>query len=149
MSDTRIESFDGQYRFLSNFWAVPIRVHPREFNSLESAYQSQKMAKDADKSRFMGLGASAAKKLGQELPMRKDWNAVKIDTMLNLLHQKFSRPGMGNLLRETGDAYLLEGNYWHDNFWGSCTCKRCGNKGQNMLGKLLMQVRSEISNKPS
>jgi predicted NAD-dependent protein-ADP-ribosyltransferase YbiA (DUF1768 family) len=42
-------------------------------------------------------------------------------------------------LLETGDAELIEGNDWGDTFWGVC-----GGKGNNFLGKLLMEVRKEL-----
>jgi predicted NAD-dependent protein-ADP-ribosyltransferase YbiA (DUF1768 family) len=39
---------------------------------------------------------------------------------------------------------LIEGNYWHDNCWGSCTCIKCADRPkQNALGKILMLVREE------
>lgn len=37
---------------------------------------------------------------------------------------------------------IVEGNYWHDNYWGNCTCDKCKNiEGQNKLGKILMKIR--------
>ena len=45
----------------------------------------------------------------------------------------------------TAPAPLLEGNYWHDNYWGDCKCKTCEKtEGQNKLGRILMIVRKEI-----
>ena len=66
--------------------------------------------------------------------------------MLEALRTKFSIKGLKEKLLATGDEELVEGNFWHDNFWGVCSCSKCGNKGQNKLGKLLMQVREEIKN---
>jgi hypothetical protein len=42
---------------------------------------------------------------------------------------------------------LIEGNWWHDNFYGSCTCNKCVNKGENNLGKILMKIREELLEK--
>jgi len=48
-------------------------------------------------------------------------------------------------LLATGDTKLLEGNRWHDNFWGNCDCPNCRDKpGLNYLGKILMRVRLEL-----
>ena len=48
-------------------------------------------------------------------------------------------------LKATGDATLIEGNHWHDNRWGKCTCDKCQNKeGQNWLGKILMEIRETL-----
>ena len=45
-------------------------------------------------------------------------------------------------LLATGEEELIEGNYWHDTCWGVCNCAKCGDKGENRLGKLLMEVRT-------
>jgi predicted NAD-dependent protein-ADP-ribosyltransferase YbiA (DUF1768 family) len=46
-------------------------------------------------------------------------------------------------LVNTGEILLVEGNCWHDNFWGDCYCPKCFNRmGKNMLGRLLMKVRT-------
>ena len=58
--------------------------------------------------------------------------------MLTRLRAKFRSPLLRGWLRETGAEELVEGNYWGDTFWGVCR-----GEGENKLGKLLMQVRSE------
>ena len=47
------------------------------------------------------------------------------------------------MLLATGGEELIEGNWWHDNFFGVCTCGPCDGKGKNNLGKILMRVREE------
>ena len=89
----------------------------------------------------------AAKRMGRSIHLRADWDAVRIDVMLTLLRAKFSIPTLAARLLDTGDAELVEGNTWHDNFWGDCHCARCaGIPGQNWLGAGLMVVRSELLN---
>jgi hypothetical protein len=62
--------------------------------------------------------------------------------MKKFLMQKFSKHEFKSLLLSTENMFLEEGNYWHDNFWGNCYCKKCKNIiGKNQLGKLLMKVR--------
>ena len=65
--------------------------------------------------------------------------------MEELLRNKFSDPVLKQRLLATGNRELIEGNHWHDNFWDSCTCDRCRNNGQNLLGKLLMKLSSEYN----
>lgn len=80
-----------------------------------------------------------AKRRGRKVTMRDDWKEVKIDIMLDLLQLKFSDPILKQQLLATGNAKLVEGNYWHDNFWGTCRCGRCNNvRKENWLGRLLM-----------
>ena len=61
------------------------------------------------------------------------------------LTEKFRIPELREKLLATGNEELVEGNTWHDNIWGNCSCDCCKKiEGQNKLGKLLMQVREEI-----
>ena len=56
-----------------------------------------------------------------------------------------SHEDLRNQLFATGDAELIEGNDWHDNYWGNCECPRCVSiEGQNHLGKILMRVRNNL-----
>jgi predicted NAD-dependent protein-ADP-ribosyltransferase YbiA (DUF1768 family) len=72
--------------------------------------------------------------------VRPDWDDTKINTMLTLLRQKFALGSeLAKKLLDTGNRDLVEGNTWGDTFWGVCK-----GQGENMLGKLLMQVRAEL-----
>jgi len=87
-----------------------------------------------------------AKRAGRTILLREDWNEVRLIIMLQLLRQKFRQPKLGKMLLDTGSDYIVEGNQWHDSFWGVCSCQKCKDiQGQNNLGRLLMQVRSEIA----
>ncbi|MBE6386348.1 MAG: NADAR family protein [Lentisphaerae bacterium] len=72
-----------------------------------------------------------------------DWDMVKLEVMEELLRIKFSDEGLKQQLISTGEEELIEGNYWHNNFRGCCSCEKCGNRGMDNLGKLLMKLRSE------
>jgi ribA/ribD-fused uncharacterized protein len=86
------------------------------------------------------LAAGQSKKLGKRVELRPDWEDVKIDIMRQVLKSKFTQnPELKAQLIATGDAELIEGNNWNDRFWGVCR-----GKGQNHLGKLLMEVRAEL-----
>lgn len=80
-----------------------------------------------------------AKKLGQGVSLRPDWESVKVDLMRTFVRKKFENPFLRPLLLATGDAELVEGNTWNDTFWGVCR-----GRGQNWLGRILMEVRDEI-----
>lgn len=139
----RIDCFDGEYRWLSNFWECCITYRGVVFSSLEAAYQAAKSTTQEDFDKFIYLTPGKAKKLGKKIKLRADWESVKLSIMEELLRTKFSNVILRNKLMDTGKAELVEGNYWHDNCWGSCTCVKCGNKGENHLGKLLMKLREE------
>jgi hypothetical protein len=82
--------------------------------------------------------------MSRTIELRPNWDIIKVPIMYNLLRQKFSKDPLKNLLKITSDAPIVEGNYWHDNFWGSCTCSKCNNSGRNVLGILLMKIRKQI-----
>ena len=65
-----------------------------------------------------------AKRLGREFPTAK-WNRVRLQVMKDLVRKKFKDPVLRNALIYTGDRELIEGNHWHDNFWGDCDCPPC------------------------
>lgn len=124
---------DNDFSFLSNFYA-----HGRW--TAEHQYQAAKTDDATWKAAIMGASTPGeAKKLGRRAPMRPDWEEVKVDVMLDILRVKFRRPEMAEKLLATGDAELVEGNWWGDTFWGVCR-----GRGQNHLGRLLMQVREEL-----
>jgi predicted NAD-dependent protein-ADP-ribosyltransferase YbiA (DUF1768 family) len=77
--------------------------------------------------------------------MRSDWETVKLSVMQDLIRQKFRYGSvLGEMLIGTGVEMLIEGNRWHDLYWGRCDCPRHLGQGQNMLGALLMQQRAEL-----
>lgn len=134
-----IGPFQGEYRFLSNFYRDETGF------AVENAYQAAKTLDPKWQAAIMASSASVARALGQRAPKRADWEAIRIPTMQKLLEQKFQHPDLRARLLATGDQELVELNTWHDTFWGRCTCPRCGGKGENHLGRLLMALRAELS----
>lgn len=140
-----IDKFDGQYAFLSNFYIHNVTYEGLTYESTEAAFQAAKTLDIEEKKQFTRLTPSGAKKMGRKITLRSDWEQVKDQVMLDILRIKFNNPELRSMLLSTGDAQLIEGNYWHDNYWGNCVCDKCRDKiGKNTLGKLLMQVREEI-----
>jgi predicted NAD-dependent protein-ADP-ribosyltransferase YbiA (DUF1768 family) len=69
---------------------------------------------------------------------------IKQDIMLKGLRVKFGDPVLLAKLLATEDATLVEGNTWHDLWFGRCDCTKHGGEGQNWLGRLLMALREEL-----
>lgn len=142
----KIERFSRYYRFLSNFYECKIIHFNLEWNSVEHLYQASKtLNKDEQERIRLAQSPNEAKKLGKDIEIRSDWEDVKVRVMYDCLRLKFRQNS--NLKDELVNTYpmmLVEGNYWHDNFWGDCNCKRCANKeGKNILGLLLEKLRLE------
>lgn len=136
-----IKSFTGKYWFLSNFYPCEISFDGEIYPSVEHAYQAAKTLDKKDREIIRTQKTPGrAKKYGQTVTLRDDWEEIKIGIMTELVHQKFFRnKRLQNLLYETGEQELVEGNTWGDCFWGVCN-----RKGENHLGKTLMEVRDEI-----
>ena len=143
---TRITLFSGAYNFLSNFAVAKVRWHRIDFPTAEHAYQASKVAELADKEMIAKLPTPGkAKRAGQKVALIPCWEEFKLPTMLAVVTAKFEQnPVLMDKLVRTGFAMLEEGNIFHDNFWGDCRCEQCKDiKGQNHLGKILMQVRDD------
>lgn len=143
-----IDMFIGINQFLSNFAGSPIIIWDKTFSTVEHAYQFAKTLDPKWQDEILNASTPGkAKRIGQKCPIRDNWENIKNEVMLQLLQIKFSNPWFQNQLLLTGDKYLVEGNTWHDNYWGNCTCDICSkNHGQNILGKLLMAIREELKN---
>lgn len=140
----QILSFDGEHRFLSNFWPCEIHFEGLTFQSVEAAYQAAKTTNLELRLQFQLMDSASAKRAGKSLELRADWSRVREQIMDQLVAEKFKIFDLRVSLLQTGKSELVEGNYWHDNFWGVCSCARCQNKGANMLGKILMKIRESI-----
>lgn len=141
-----IERFSRYYRFLSNFYLVTIIHDNREWPSSEHLFQASKTYNVDEQEKIRSEESpNEAKKLGRTVEVREDWNEVKLRVMYDCLNLKFNQnPNLKEELVNTYPMKLIEGNHWHDNFWGNCNCKRCKNKeGKNFLGLLLEKVRVE------
>ncbi len=128
------------YGEFSNFAKYPFEVEGKEWPTTEHYFQAQKFAGTvhAEQVRLARTARDAAR-MGRDrsLPMRSDWEAVKLDVMHAALRHKFdSHKTLVELLLSTGDEEIIE-QTTDDEYWG------CGSSGAglNMLGKLLMDLR--------
>ena len=139
-----IDRFDGNWKALSNFYPCSIYYKDQQWFSVEHAYQAAK-TDNADYKYYIQRASTAkvAKKRGHEIPkefFKANWDEIKVEIMRELVRLKFTTDNnLAIKLLETGDAVLVEGNWWGDTFWGMCD-----GKGKNHLGKILMDVRNEL-----
>ena len=143
-----ISQFRGKFYFLSNFSPCQIAGYGTDFTAdkklfpaVENAFQFAKSMTPTHELRkeFTALTPREAKIRGRKLELRNDWEHIKLQVMKHLLMQKFSNRELKIKLLETADWPLVEGNTWGDTYWGVCR-----GRGQNNLGKLLMEVREHF-----
>ena len=141
-----IDFFDGEYAFLSNFYNASCIFEEKLYPTVEHAFQAAKSLNHAERDWIAAAGSPGlAKRLGRRVNLRPDWEKVKFDVMEECLRSKFADPVLKQKLLATGDEELVEGNYWHDNTWGNCSCEKCKDiVGKNMLGNILMKLRTEF-----
>lgn len=141
-----IKEFQNEFRWLSNFAPVKIVLDGVEFPSIEHAYMSAK-SDDAEWKKFCSNPINKAgdvKKQVRNIKIKENWNDIKLDVMRKCVEQKFNQEPYRTKLLETGIQYIQEGNMWNDTFWGVCLKT---NKGENHLGKLIMDFRSTLLKK--
>lgn len=137
-----IDSFRGQYRFLSNFYPAKVLLDNIEYPTVEHAYQAAKTTDLILRQQIKEAPTPGkARKLGKSIEIKMSvpaWDCIRTSIMYKLLQQKFSDPKLHKMLLDTGDAELVEGNWWNDTFWG-----KYKGEGKNVLGVLLMLIRDE------
>lgn len=139
----RIDSFRGEYWFLSNFYPHAIVYAQELWPSAEHAYQAAKTHSTTDRQRIrMARSAGEAKRIGRTVTLIPQWEEVKLHVMRQIIAAKFSpASSLSVRLVETGDAILIEGNTWGDRYWG-----KVNGEGKNWLGRILMEKREELRN---
>ncbi len=137
-----INKFEGKYEFLSNYYIAPVTYNGLTFQSNEAAFQAQKTLNEGQRRKFTRMAPNKAKAKGRNVILRSDWEEVKNKIMYEVCYAKFTQnPELKEKLLLTGDEELIEGNTWHDTYWGVCN-----RRGKNKLGKILMRVREELRN---
>lgn len=136
-----INEFKGKYYFLSNFYSAPVMYEGLLYQNNEAAFQSAKVKDLERRKQFCKLDPSIAKKKGRNALLRNDWEDIKDEVMYQCVKDKFTRnQDLRQRLIDTDNEELVEGNTWNDTYWGVCR-----GRGKNMLGKILMKVREELS----
>jgi len=140
--EMKVEAFRGKYRFLSNFYPAIVSYGEIDFPTVEHAYQAAKFDTDEERKHIANLATPVeAKRAGKR--GHKVTDEIKLGTMKLLVFRKFfAHENLRQRLLETGEAELIEGNYWHDTFWGQCPI----GTGENHLGRILMKVREAFRN---
>lgn len=143
-TDEQVFFYEQDFYVLSNFSAFRLIWKGISFDTSEAAYHWEKFPLSPERRTDILCAASAhdAFKLAERFKhqRRPDWNDVKVGIMLEILREKARQHVyVRRKLLETGGRELIE-NSWRDDFWGWGPNRN----GQNMLGKLWMQVRMEL-----
>jgi ribA/ribD-fused uncharacterized protein len=146
-SDTpeRICFYEQDYYVFSNFSAFRVQWLGIDFDTAEHAYHFMKLDSRPDIQQLIITARSAhdAFKLAEAArnDVRKDWKDHRVRWMKNLLRAKLAQHEyVRRKLIASGTRELVEDS-WRDDFWGWGPNR----DGQNMLGKLWMELRNELN----
>ena len=141
-----INSFRGEYNWLSNMHSCDVVYKNNNFKSVENAYMFAKADTSGEWLKFcLENPPNIVKKESKNIRVRPDWEEVKLEIMYNLLIKKFTQEPFRTNLLNTGNENIQEGNFWNDTFWG-VDLKQNPNVGENHLGRLIMHVRILLKN---
>lgn len=140
---TRVCFYEQDFYVLSNFSSFQINWDGMLFPTAEHLYHFRKFTSDAEMAAKILFASSAhdAFQIAQQFKhlRRADWDDVKVDIMREILREKVKQHEyVRRKLLQTGDRELVE-NSWRDNVWGWGP----NQDGQNLLGKLWMEIRTE------
>jgi ribA/ribD-fused uncharacterized protein len=132
-----------EYGAFSNFAPYPISLDGRRWPTSEHYFQAQKfldprLREQVRRASTPGQAANLGR--SRKTPLRRDWESVKVDVMRKAVGAKFEQhPDIAALLLATGESPIVErtenDSYWGDGGDGS---------GRNMLGRILMDVRTRL-----
>jgi N-glycosidase YbiA len=136
-------SVQDPYGEFSNFAPFPIVLKRKRWPTSEHYFQAQKFGELGRQEEVRRAKTPMiAARLGRDRssPLRRDWEAVKISVMREALEAKFRQHvELSTLLLSTADATLVE-HTENDDYWGDGG----DGSGKNMLGQLLMDLRSRL-----
>lgn len=140
----RVCFYEQDFYVLSNFSAFAIFWSGRRFDTSEHLYHWLKFphAPELSLEILQAPSAHEAFKIAERHReyRRSDWDEVKVRIMRDILRAKARQHEyVRRKLLQTGDRELVE-NSWRDSFWGWGPNRN----GQNMLGKLWMEIREEL-----
>ena len=129
--------------YMSNYWKSKFFLDNNWWATTEHYYQAMKTLDVNEQEQVRNAAkANDARLLGQKVTLRADFDQVKDQLMKTCLVAKFNQhPDLKKQLLDTGDAELIEDSKV-DAYWGI----GADGNGQNKLGKLLMDIRSELRN---
>lgn len=139
--------------WFSNFQYMeqPLVYDGVQYWTTENFYQAMKTTDKRLRAYIAKMKPHEAKKFcgrgNPDFKLRPDWNNIRLKVMEYALRKKVQLDWRFQQKLLMLNEPLVQTNYWHDNFYGECQCKKCQNVvKRNHLGKILEKIRREIKN---
>lgn len=137
-------SVGDEYGCFSNFAPYPIRLGGKIWPTSEHYFQAQKFEDEGQREAVRkAKSPMLAARMGRDRKnkLRRDWETVKVAVMTEAVRAKFAQHDeLRAILVATGDARIVE-HTENDDYWGDGG----DGSGKNMLGQILMRIRSEAN----
>ena len=137
-----IHEFRDDTRWLSNFASCEIKLGGFTFRSVENAYMSLRNDSVEWLQYCLNNPPAMVKRKSKQIKDDEGWDDRKIMAMKICLEKKFVQEPFFSKLMATGNENIQEGNLWTDDFWG-IDLSINPNKGENHLGRLIMEIRKK------
>jgi ribA/ribD-fused uncharacterized protein len=135
-----IDDFAGDHDWLSNFYPSPVEFEGALYVTVENAFQAAKTHDQKARALLRDCGPDEAKMRGRHVPLRDDWEDIKLGILDGLLREKFAIPALRRRLLATGRRPIVNRNVFGDDFWGVCR-----GRGRNALGEAIMRLRADLA----
>lgn len=137
---------DNENYIFSNFSAFSVIWKGKLWPTSEQAYQAAKFSNVEIQEKIRNASNPiVAYQIAHDNKSYMDpaFNQIKIKVMKEILLEKISQHELIQMkLKDSGSRRIVK-NFKGDNYWGSGP----DGKGENMLGKLWMEIRQELQNK--
>lgn len=146
-TDDTVYFFTTAYEPLSNWSAHQIKVWGHTFPTAEHAFHYRKFSETAPElaakiKNAVSPWAAMQIERANKSKRRSDWQEVKVSIMREIIQAKVDQnDDVKTCLLKTKNKRIVENSPW-DDFWGIGP----DGKGQNVLGKILMDIRNALIN---
>lgn len=134
-----IKGFKNEYEFLSLGYKHNITYAGITYTNSEAAFFAQRVKDVNARAKYSRLSGNKARAKALQAEPSDTWDEYKDYILKDLMVLKFEDPLLRKKLLDTGDKRLLNINTYRDSYYGIYE-----NKGYNILGKILMEVRDAI-----
>ena len=141
-----VDQFGGFSNMSKSF---PLSIFGIRVRSSEHLYQAMRYTEEPEIQRevIQAKTPMDSKKVSRSFDefTRSDWFDIRIDVMTWTLRVKLFHHAtcFGDLLKRTSKRPILEWSR-HDSFWGAGPIDEDTNRGQNVLGRLLTELRDQF-----
>ena len=136
-----LRGFFGRSAWLGNSYPVGFRIGGMTWKSVDHFVFANRAIKEGDREAVrLAETPVGARNVSKEIRWRPDWKEADAENMEAAVEAKFMQNvDLGRRLLCTRDTELIHENRWGDKLWGICN-----GEGENLLGKLLMEIREKL-----